>query len=148
MGKPGNGRPSKPKVKKSWPPGYNLKNGSWLASLNLDFEKPAPEGWILQGEGFRVQLDPKDAAGGKQSPGFTFEREVPEIRNGSFGLAACSLPVQHLAGKRLRLAAALKTRELAGEGFAIKGKVKAPHGLIPPGTYVVANKLDLLEREE
>jgi erythromycin esterase len=92
----------------------DLKNGSWLESLNLDFEKPALEGWILQGEGFRVQLDPKDAAGGKQSLGFTFEREVPEIREGSFGLAACSLPVQHLAGKRLRLAAALKTRELAG----------------------------------
>jgi erythromycin esterase len=92
------------------------KNGSWLESLslNLDFEKPSPEGWILKGEGFRVELDPKDAAGGKQSLGFTFEREVPDIREGAFGLAACSLPVQHLKGKRLRLAAALKTRELAG----------------------------------
>lgn len=92
----------------------DLKNGSWLESLNLDFEKPTPEGWTLKGEGFRVELDPKDAAGGKQSLGFTFEREVPDIREGSFGLAACSLPVQHLKGKRLRFAAALKTREVAG----------------------------------
>jgi erythromycin esterase len=92
----------------------DLKNGSWLESLNLDFEKPALEGWILRGEGFRVQLDPKDAAGGKQCLGFTFEREMPDIREGAFGLAACSLPVQYLVGKRLRLSAALKTRELAG----------------------------------
>lgn len=93
----------------------DLRNQPWLEALNLDFEKPAPEGWTLKGEGFRVALDPKEAAGGKQSLGFTFEREVPEILwVGSFGLATCNLPVQHLAGKRLRLAAALKTRELAG----------------------------------
>jgi erythromycin esterase len=92
----------------------DLKNQPWLESLNLDFEKPAPGGWTLKGEGFRVELDPKDAAGGKQSLGFNFEKEVPEIRERSFGLASCSLPVQHLVGKRLRLSAALKTREVAG----------------------------------
>ena len=92
----------------------DLKNQPWIETLNLDFEKSAPEGWTLQGEGFRVELDPKDAAGGNQSLGFTFEKEVPDIRVGSFGLAACSLPVQQLAGKRLRLSAALKTQEVAG----------------------------------
>jgi erythromycin esterase len=92
----------------------DLSNQPWLEALNLDFEKSAPGGWTLKGEGFRVALDPKEAAGGKQSLGFTFEKEVPDIRNGSFGLAACSLPVQHLVGKRLRLAAALKTREFVG----------------------------------
>lgn len=90
------------------------RNQSWLETLNLGFEKPGPEGWTLKGVGFRVELYPKDAVGGKQCLGFTFEKESADLRNGSFGLAFSSLPAHDLAGKRLRLAASLKTRELAG----------------------------------
>ena len=83
-------------------------------NIDFGFEKPEPAGWSTGGEGFRVKLDKKEAAGGKQSLCFSFEKEIIDISRGAFGFAAAQVPAAPFRGKRIRLWTKMKTRDLKG----------------------------------
>ncbi|MCP5046041.1 MAG: hypothetical protein GY940_02645 [bacterium] len=86
----------------------------WREPLNLDFEKATPEGWTMAGEGFEIQLDKTDAAGGKQSLRFQCAGEPSRVFP---SFASCRLPVERFRGKRVRYSASLKTRDAESRFF-------------------------------
>jgi erythromycin esterase len=97
-------------------PAVKKKTGMRFTGENFNFEKPGLTGWSVSGPGFRGELDRDTAAAGKQSLRLFYKADAPDLGLNPLGVVSAQLPAAFFRDKRLRLSAALKTRD-AGTSF-------------------------------
>lgn len=83
-----------------------------LGSLNLDFEKANPDGWLFGGNGYQVVLDKSEKKNGKQSLCFYGPKGV---NPGRVSFAAQKVLINPFLGKRIRLSGYVKTGKKVGD---------------------------------
>lgn len=95
------------------PWGQDRKNKSLqqFPGKNFGFENLTLENWTVSGVGFRAELDQNTAADGRQSLRLSYTADAAYPGLNPLGVVSAQLPLASFCGKRIRVSAALKTRD-------------------------------------